>query len=49
MDFGQMGAPGFPLFFELNKELGFLLMLLTIIYFVPMTIYWAQAFEPLNG
>ena len=47
MDFGQMGAPGFPLFFELNKQIGLLFFLLLLAYFVPMMIMWTVAYQPM--
>lgn len=44
-----MGAPGFPLFFELNKQVGCLLFLLIFVYFLPLMVFWMRAYEPMAG
>ena len=36
LELGDMGAPGFPLFFEFQKQVGYIFVVLTLIYFLPM-------------
>lgn len=35
-ELGEIGSLGFPLFFELNKCLGLMFLILSIIYFIPI-------------
>ena len=48
MDLGAMG-PGFPLYFELIKKIGFLMLFLTIIYFLPAAYMMYDAYNDLKG
>ena len=45
---GDMG-PGFPLFFEFIKYLGYLMLALTLVYFLPAVALMYQAYGELKG
>jgi len=44
LELGDMGAAGFPLFFEFQKQVGFLFLVLSLVYFLPMQFLWNAAF-----
>lgn len=46
IEFGKLGAPGFPLLLKLHEYVCCLWFLLTIVYFIPMIALWYQAYEP---
>jgi len=45
---GAMG-PGFPLFFEFVKRVGYLMAILTVIYFLPSTYMMYLAYQEIKG
>ena len=44
---GELG-PGFPLYFEFIKHLGYISLVLTIIYFIPCAGLMAQAYQKIK-
>ena len=45
---GIMG-PGYPLFFEFIKSVGFLMLILTLIFFIPCAVLMYDAYKDLKG
>lgn len=40
-----MGASGFPMFFEMNKLITYILFFLSVTYFVPMMFFWSSDYN----
>lgn len=45
---GDLG-PGFPMFFEFIKYMGYLFLLLTLVFFLPTAALMAQAYQEISG
>lgn len=44
VEFNELGAPGFALLFEFNFYSCCLFFLLTLVYFLPMVVFWGNAY-----
>jgi hypothetical protein len=49
IEFAKLGAAGFPLLFEFNKQICLLFLVMTLLYFVPMYVYFVEDLESANS